>query len=404
MPILFEKSFERLQGETLNELISQTNITRTSPGGKARNLLRVINRKLNRAYQEFDINLLRGFLPFAEGQFLDYFGDMLGVPRAPAVRATAAAASKLIRFYVETGSFGDINSNADIFIPSGTLISTSPNNAGTVYRVSTGVFLERSLAEQYISVEASEDGSTANVGQGTLVYHDFTNYSAAEGLLVTNDGLIDNGASIENDTNYRFRLSNQVLASEKANQTAIRLAVLSVPGVSDILLRPYARGIGSFDILIQAVIPNTPQPLIDACQEAIERIESHGVSGLAKSPLLTGVTFQVSVTWRADTTQDVRDQLRASIQAALQDYINNLDIGQGFFVNEAIERVMAVDSRILNIGTAQQAFDEIALYTETKLRDNKIRQTLLDDYQPSAEERVIIEPSVDTPIVVLDKN
>jgi len=404
MPLLFEKSFERLQGESLNELINETNITRTSPGGKARNLLRVVNRKLNRAYQEFDINLLRGFLPYAEGQFLDYFGDMLGVPRSPAKRASAAAASKLVKFFVDTGNFGDINNNADIFIPSGTLISTAPNASGTVYRVSVGVFLERSISEQFVAVEATEDGSNSNVGAGTLTYHNFTNYSAAEGLFVTNVGLINNGSSIETDTNYRFRLSNQVLSAEKANETAVRLALLATPGVSDIVMRPYARGIGSFDALIQAVVPNTPEPLIAACQEAIERVQAHGISGIAKAPLLTGLTFQISVTWRADTTQDTRDQIRSSIQAALQDYVNNLDIGESFFVNESIERVMSVDSRILNIGTAQQAFDDIAIYKETKLRDNKIRETLLNDYQPSAEERIIIEPSVEIPIVVLDKN
>ena len=343
-------------------------------------------------------------MPFAEGQFLDYFGDMLGVPRAPAVRAGASAADQLIRFYVETGTFGDINSNTDIFIPSGTFVSTGINNSGTVYRVSVGTFLNRLSAEQWISVEATADGSTSNVGTNTLTFHDFTNYTAAAGLLVNNPGLIDNGSSIENDTNYRFRLSNQVTAAEKANEVSVRLAVFAVPGVSDIIARPYARGIGSFDILIQAVIPNTPQPLINACQEAIERVQAQGISGLAKAPDLSGLTFQVSVTWRTDTTQDVRDQVRIDIQTALQDYVNNLDIGEGFFVNEAIERVMAVSSQILNIGTAQQAFDDISIYKETKLKDNRIKQTLLNDYQPSAEERVIIEPSVQIPIVVLDKN
>lgn len=404
MPLLFEKSFDKLQGESLNELINETNITRTSPGAKAKNLLKVINRKLNRSYQDFDINLLKGFLPFAEDQFLDYFGDILGLPRAPAVRASAAAAGKIVRFYVETGTFGDINTDQDIFIPGGTLLSTGAGATGTVYRVTIGTYLERSLSEVYIAAEASFDGDSQNLGTGTLVFHNFTNYTSAEGLLVDNPGLIDNGSSIENDTNYRFRLSNQVLASERANLTSIRLAVLTVPGVSDMLLRPYARGIGSFDILIQAVIPNTPQPLIDACQQAVEVVQSHGISGVVKAPLLTGLTFQISVTWRADVTQEARDQIRASIQAALQDYVNNLSMAEGFFVNEAIERVMSVDERILNIGTAQQAFDEIAIYKETKLKDNRIRETLLSDYEPTIEERVIIELSTDTPIVVLDKN
>lgn len=404
MPLLFEKTFERLQGETINEMLAETNITRTSAGAKARTLLRIINRKLNRSYQEFDMNMLRAYLPFAQGQFLDYFGDMLGLPRAPAQRASAAISEKIVRFYVETGTFGDINNNNDIFISPGTLLSTGPNITGEVYRVTTGIYLDRTLSEQYMPVEANRDGTGSNIGPNTLIYHNFTDYTEAAGLFVTNDSLIDSGRSIETDTNYRFRLANQVLASERANETAIRLALLSVPGVSNIIMQPFARGIGSFDILIQAVVPNTPAPVITACQEAIERVQAHGISSRAASPRLTGLTFQISITWRADVTQEDRNSIRASIQKNVSDYVNNLAIGQQFIVNETIERVMATDARILNMGTAAKPFDNISIYKETKLRDNNIKEELLGDYTPDIDERIIIEESVEVPIVVVDKN
>jgi uncharacterized phage protein gp47/JayE len=389
----------------MNELINETNITRTTPGAKARTLLKVVNRKLNKSYQEFDVNFLRAFLPFAQGQFLDYLGDMLAVPRAPAQRAEATAGDQLVRFYVVNDqTFGDINNDLDIFIPSGTLISTGPNMSGIVYRVTVGVFLDRTFSQQFVSVEAVKDGQNSNVGPNTLIHHNFTNYSASEGLLVTNVGLIDNGSRIESDTNYRFRIANQVLAAERANETAVRLALLSVPGVADIVLRPYARGIGSYDAIIRAVVPNTPDSVIEACQESLARVQAHGISGLALKPRLTGLSFQVSVSWRAEATQSDRDQIRGNIQQALSDYINNLPIGEPFIVNEAIERVMSTDTRILNIGTAQQAFDLITVFKESKLRDNKMKEQLLNDYQPGPDEIIIIEPSVDPAIVVLDKN
>lgn len=407
MPILFEKSFERLQGEAMNQLLAETNITRTSPGAKARTLLKVVNRKLNKAYQEFDVNLLKSFLPFAQGQFLDYLGDMLGVPRAPALRASAAAADKLVRFYVDTAinaNFGAINNNNDIFIPSGTQISSGPNGTGVVYSVNPGVFLNRLDSEQYVACVAVQDGSSSNVGQGLLTNHNFVDYTAVSGLLVTNDALIDNGRSLETDTNYRFRIANQTLASERANSTAIRLAVLSVPGVSDIVLRRYARGIGTSDILIRAVVPNTPDSLIKACQNAISRVQAEGCDVRAEKPRLTGLSFQISVTWRQDASTSDRETIRSGISSALSDYVNNLGINETFIVNEAIERVMSVDSKILNIGTAQKAFDLINLYKETKLRDNRIKEELLNDYTPQTDERIIIELSLETPIVIIDKN
>jgi uncharacterized phage protein gp47/JayE len=389
----------------MNELINETNITRTSPGAKARTLLKIINKKLNQSYQEFDINFLRAFLPYAQGQFLDYLGDMLGVSRSNASKASASSNDLLVKFYVADGFvFGDINNNLDIFIPSGTLISTGPQNTGIVYRLTTGIYLDRTLSEQYVSVEAVRDGQNSNVGPGVLIHHEFTNYTAAEGLLVTNTGLIENGSKIENDTNYRFRIANQVLASEQANDTAVRLSLLSVPGVADIVLRPYARGIGSYDVVVKAIVPNTPDSVIEACQEALNRTQALGISGLALKPHLTGLSFQISVTWRADVTQQQRDETRVNIQQNLSEYVNNLPIGESFIFNEAIERVMGTSTRILNIGTAQKAFDYIYIYKETKLRDNKVRAELITDYAPSGDERLIIEPTVSIGILVLDKN
>lgn len=388
----------------MSELTSSTNITRVTPGSKARTLAQIFNRKLNKAYQDFDINFLRTFLPFAQGRFLDYIGDAVNVPRLGANRSRASTESQLQKVYVEEGTFGDLNNGNDIFLPVGLIISTLPQNEGITYRLTEGVVLPAAGTELFIPVEATRDGLVSNVGPDTLKFTTFNNYAANTGLLFNNVGIINTGREVESDTNYRFRISNQALSAEAANQTAVRLALLVIPGVADLVAVPYARGIGTFDYIIQTVVPNTPQPVIEACQQAIARVQGFGISGRAVRPRLTGMSFTISITWRNDATATDRENIKKAIPTAIQNYVNNLKIGEEFIYNELIQVVMDVDNKIKNIGTAAQAIDQIFIYRESKLRDNSLKEELIGDYAPSSDERLIIEESLDTPIILVDKN
>lgn len=404
MPLVIEKSFDQLMGDSLEELVSTTNITRTTPGSKARSLLQVVNRKLNKSYQEFDINFLRTFLPFAQGRFLDYIGDMLGTTRLGSARAIVSSLEENFKFSVASGTFGDLNSGSNILVPAGTQISSLPGNEGIVYRILSGFYLPSTDTEFFFSAEAVRDGSASNAGSGTLVNTTFTGYTLGTGLLVTNLGPINSGTDIESDNNFRFRLANQVLAAEGGNETSVRLAILSVPGVQDVISLKYARGIGTFDFVIQTIIPNTPDSVINSCQLAIERSQSYGIRGKAVAPTLTGMSFQISITWRSDTKTTERTEIKRGISNAIQDYINNLDIAEEFIYNELIQRILDVSDKIKNVGTAQQAIDQIFIYRNTKVNDSSVKEEIQDDYAPDTDERLIIEDSLETPVTILDKN
>ena len=156
--------------------------------------------------------------------------------------------------------------------------------------------------------------------------------------------------------------------------------------------------------MIQTVVPNTPTPVISACQQAIEIAQAYGISGRAVRPRLTGMSFKISITWRQDATAEERISVKSNIALAVQDYINNLPIGEDFIYNELIQRVMDVSEKIKNIGTAEQAIDEIYIWRESKLRDNNVKEKLLGDYDPSDDERLIIEESLESPVIITDKN
>lgn len=343
-------------------------------------------------------------MPFAQGRFLDYIGDMLGVSRLGSSNASAAAESKSVKFYVSSGTFGDLNGGQDIFIPVGTQISTLNGNEGIIYKLASGIFLPATSSEQFISVVATKDGLGSNLGPDSLRFTTFNNYSARTGLKVTNVGVINNGSNIETDNNYRFRISNQVLASEAANETAVRLSLLVIPGVSNVILRPFARGIGTFDYIIQTVVPNTPDSVIAACQQAISRAQAEGIDGKALAPRLIGMSFQISLTWRNDASASDRTQIKTNIVSAIQDYINNLAVGEEFIRNELIQRILDVDNKIKNVGTADQPIDLVFIYRPSKLRDNKLKEEVVGDYEPLGDERLIIEPSIQSPVIIVDKN
>lgn len=398
--MLFERTADEILGEALSELASSTPIDRVSAGAKARAILEVLSRKLNESYKSMDLNIARAFASGATGRYLDLIGELVATPRLGAVAASATVDAKSVRFFVETGTFGNINNASNISISSGTLVGTLEGGTGIQYRVTTTTILPAASSSVYVPVEALIPGEDSNVGAGTLTFHNFTNYAdlSNESLLVTNDQGILTGRDLESDVNYRFRITKAVTAAEAANQNAILLAALSVPGVSEVVFFEFARGIGTFDLIIKAVTPTVSDTLVAAVQSAINSVRAQGIVATARKPVETGISFNISVRYTAALPASERQAVEQKIRDGLTTYINGLDIAEEFVINEAVQRVLEVDERIKDIGQPNKPFDEISIYKPSKLEDNKIRSTLLKNYVPAFDERLIIEPSVAVPI------
>lgn len=400
--MLFEKTFEQILAQSISDLSSNTNLNAISPGSKARSILEIASRKLNETYRSFDINLARAFVSGASGLYLDYIGDLFGISRLGTAAANASTDLKSVRFYVTSGTFGNINNAANISIPGGTLISSTSNGTGISYRLISTTVLPLGSSSVYVAVEAINPGTPSNIGPGLLTSHNFTNYTdLVNGTLkVINDQGIFSGRDIENDTNYRFRITKAVTTAESANQIAIQLAALSIPGVSEVVFFKYARGIGTFDIIIKATTPNVSDSLLAAVQSAIEDVTAAGVVGLARKPVETGISFSISMRYKSGVLDSDRIAIESKVRAALINYVNSLDIGEEFIINEAVTKVLSTDERIKDIGIPSRPFDDISIYVPSKLQDNKVRSTLIKNYSAAEFERVIIEPSVPTPITI----
>jgi uncharacterized phage protein gp47/JayE len=397
--------------ESLQQLAEYSNVNFLSPGAKARILLDIVNDKLSIQARQFDLNTGKAFIRNADGILLDYIGEIFGLQRRVPVRSQVTAAENNFYLYTLEADFGSINLGADINIPRGALrvYNTEDRDAETITYVNTeDVFLPAGETRVYFSAEALDTGSNANVGANSLVFHNYNGYadSINRSLLVSNGSSITYGEEEESDENYRFRIQQQAISGEAANFSALRLALLSIPGVSDVLRIRYPRGIGTSDWLIKAVTPEVPQSLIDTCQTVIDETQAEGTENLAKAPVTIGMELGFSVTYRSVLDDNSKTQIKNEIIRNITNYVNNLAIGEKPIIDQIKKTILNTDNRIESLGDPDSSADfrRVNIYKRSATSDSVVRRAIIGDYNTKSNERVIVEPSVATPIAITDNN
>lgn len=405
MPFI-RREYSDILDSALRHLTQRTNITQLSPGAKARAVLEVVSRQISEQYQIFDANLANSLLSTASGQVLDLIGELVGLERLPPVTAGTVVGSANVIFYTNESNFGAINNGGNIVIPKGTRIWTTPSAVGAedavIYYVSQETTLLASANWQAVPTEAAQQGNIYNVGQETLVNHEFQNYADSLNgtLLVMNRAAITTGRDLESDSDFRYRISKQVTASERANETAIRLAALSVPGVADVETVAYVRGLGTYGVYIKSLDARVSDDLVEAVQQAVDQVQSYGNRGFALKPREIGIEMDLTLTMRETVTVRTQNDLARTVVGVVYDYVNNLDIGEDFIVNEVVQRVMEVDDRIKNVGSANKPIDTLKIWKTSRTADNRVRYTLTGDYTANFDDKVLIEYSIDNPVRV----
>lgn len=406
MPISNYHSADTALQESLDTLNNTTGITQVTPGGKARAILEIMANEHGRLAESFDLEIAEAFVRTATGDNLDMIGELVGVTRKEAQKAQVDASHGNIKFYVISGTFGDITGGIPVTVPKGTSLVSQVTIAGTTksiaYITSEDVELGTTATEVYVSAISRSAGSKASVGIGTINSHNFTGYKdyQIDALKITNVNGIIGGTDRESDTNYRYRISNVVIGSEAANLTAITLAALGVAGVSDVSVVPYDRGSGSFAVYVKSIYPTVSDALLDKVQESVDRVTSLGNSGVIRSPKAIGVELTVTLNYRSVLTDDQKDTIESLVEDAIISYVNNLDIGEEFVSQELISRILDVSDNIKNIGRTGKPFSSIYIYKDSKLSDNRMRYSLISDYAAFSDERVMIEQTIQSPVIV----
>jgi len=182
------------------------------------------------------------------------------------------------------------------------------------------------------------------------------------------------------------------------------LAALSTPGVANVILQSRSKGIGTFTIFVKSVTPSVSDQLIDNIDANIIAVVAEGSKAFVERPEETGMSMTISLRYINGIADNERDQIEDQVDLAITEYVNNLDLGDEFIVNELTERILSVSPSIKDLGEPNRPIDEVFLHRPTRLQDNKIREELLGNYVSKITERVIIEPSLATPITILRQN
>jgi hypothetical protein len=126
----------------------------------------------------------------------------------------------------------------------------------------------------------------------------------------------------ESDEDYRYRISRTTLSMAQANETAVRLAVLGLPGVNDAKLQQYLYGNGSFGvtILTDELVPSTA--VIETAQAVVDRVKGFGVYAKVLACSIGNVDLRYTLVGRADAAA-----LAGPLKEAIQRHFDAVGAG-----------------------------------------------------------------------------
>lgn len=420
----FTGGFGEVVTRGIKSLTSQTNIRQMVAGSKARSLLETHAREIDNLSLLQDTNLKKAFLPTTTGQWLEHFGATVGLVKYPQRNAEALAEDRVFRFHVRGGgTFGSINSNSGLTISAGVRMTAPASVAyeasslygyqeepDTVYdrsihyEMTEDISVAATDTEVFVSARALTAGADGNLAAPKMIKtHTFINYDDYLGktLLVENVKAVLNGADEEGAASYKYRISQEITAAEKANHSAIVNAAMSVPGVADIIILPWEDGAGRFNIYIKSISSIVSDQTIEDVQTAIDSVGAVGTIGYARKPYEIGVEIDSTITFKSDYESATKNEIRQAMEIMVIQYLNSMAIGQPFIISELVSELKQVEGRVSTVGFNKTTFfDGVFVWYPAKLasggrrRERLITGTLV----VPVHARIVAESTLSDPI------
>lgn len=355
-------TFSEMVDNGLNYLSQNTDITYFGDGSIARSLVEATALEISRLQNFVTNNFNNSFLSTATGLSLDLFGEMLGIPRLTERKAIIDSEDKLVRFYVSSGTLNSALTSSGLaqgVIPEGTIVQTQNENIR--FTVSSATLFGANSKQVFVPVVAEDFGEAYNLGANQLTRHNLN----VPSLQVTNDFPINTGSDLESDTEYRFRLSKALTTRFGSNETSIRIAALSQPGIADVRINEFARGAGTFDVLLIPRGNKVTEAVKANTLRAIEQVTSFGISARVKEPEYVRFKIIISLRFDRKTTESRRQVLRSQVESSVLTYMGTIPIGGQFIVNQLRAAVLDTSSDIIDL-----TIQEICLNGKPKVTRN----------------------------------
>jgi len=326
--------------DSIDQLLSAGTITNVQPGGVARTLIDIGVQRASELMDALEFNLNQSRLSNAAGFFLDLIGASRGIPRGGATTASVSEAEQNIRFYTADGS-----AIATVLptksIPAGTTVQNS--DGSVLFRTIADISINDVESEVFVAAVSTGIGSDQNVGKNIL-----TSHSLGGDLLVTNRFPVLNASDVEDDDSYRFRLTRSIFAAASANRSAVRVAAFGAADVADVQIRPFSNGIGTFDVFLVPRGNRLSQATIRSVQNLVAATVALGSRGVVRAPVDLPVELTVELVFTRETGEGLKPGIRESVRQAILQYIGEIPVGGLFVLNELIQRIQEVSTRILD--------------------------------------------------------
>jgi len=370
-----KKNITQLVQRAMEYLEQNTDITMLNPGGTARALIDSVSSETAGLYTIVDRVMLQAFISTSSGVFLDLIAEMVGIVRRAEVAAYTTQSDRNIRFYVNSGALSDYISA----IPAGTTITTA--DGSIVFITDEAYAIPSNATQVYVNARAQTVGGDGNIGVGKLVSHSL----GSADVFVENRDSITTASGVEGDASLRQRARYAVRGAEGSNLIAVRIAILSVPGVSDAIINPFSMGSGSFEIIIipqgNRVSTTTLSDVISAVAQAV----SFGINFVVREPRYVPISISAELTM-PNIPDYQRGQQRSVASGALQSYVGSLRPGGILVTNRIREAVLGVNSRIQDV----------------RIREIRVhgRPIAIGNYKLKSDEIFIPDPDEDEPFRV----
>lgn len=162
------------------------------------------------------------------------------------------------------------------------------------------------------------------------------------------------------DDLYRAEITQQVIKMEKANLTSIRLAALSISGVSDVQIDEFLFGPGSLRIMIFVDNGFSESSVLSQVKDVVDTIKAAGIKIVYATPVKRTVNLTIGLLISSSASNAERQQINYRVRQAIIGYFNELGAGKGLIANELTQRIMEVSTLIQDFKVNQLLIDMIS--------------------------------------------
>jgi len=336
----FRKSATDLRTIAKNILEDGGKVTNFATSGVARSMVEIGIQQVLAYFDSLDFHTAMGRLSTSSGLYLDLIGESRGVSRTTAQAASVTADSRTIRFYTKDGSTPIASLLSGGKIPSGTVVQDS--GATLVFSVPRDVYVDQTQVDVFVPVTATTTGADYNVGRGVLTSH---NLGITQIAVVNTKGIFS-GEDVETDANYRYRISRSLDRAAGGTAEALRLVSFAFPEVSDVIFRPYADGVGSFEALIIPLGNDLSSDILLGIRTFLQNRAAFGTVVQVRLPDKIPVEITVQLTLKAGTTDGVGTNAKSAARIAIINYISQLPLGGIFVLNQMVRSTLDVHQAI----------------------------------------------------------